>query len=235
MRGAAEFLEQITGKKLEQEKLQLAVKRSGESIDLFKKILHEKSRKYLPSDVTSEMYEIYLTHNGLGTEFCYDYAQTYLDDFKKAKEFKGSKILWLHVIPHWQKPVNELFDFNEKYQIITCDMNFDHLVDMDPEKPYESMAKRLVYNHWHTGQARVEKAVQMGKTLHADGVICFCQWGCKQTMGLSGLFKENFERANIPVLILDGDGVDRRNSSDEQISTRLNAFLEMLEKRKYGS
>ena len=34
---------------------------------------------------------------------------------------------------------------------------------------------------------------------------------------------------NIPMLILDGDGIDRRNSHDGQIKTRLEAFLEMLE------
>ena len=34
---------------------------------------------------------------------------------------------------------------------------------------------------------------------------------------------------NIPMLILDGDGIDRRNSHDGQIRTRLEAFLEMLE------
>ena len=36
------------------------------------------------------------------------------------------------------------------------------------------------------------------------------------------------------MLILDGDGIDRRNSHDGQIKTRLEAFLEILseEKRK---
>ena len=31
------------------------------------------------------------------------------------------------------------------------------------------------------------------------------------------------------MLILDGDGIDRRNSHDGQIKTRLEAFLEMLD------
>ena len=31
------------------------------------------------------------------------------------------------------------------------------------------------------------------------------------------------------MLILDGDGIDRRNSHDGQIRTRLEAFLKMLE------
>ncbi len=34
------------------------------------------------------------------------------------------------------------------------------------------------------------------------------------------------------MLILDGDGIDRRNSHDGQIRTRLEAFLEMLDEKE---
>ena len=40
--------------------------------------------------------------------------------------------------------------------------------------------------------------------------------------------KEKLQEMDIPMLILDGDGIDRRNSHDGQIKTRLEAFLEML-------
>lgn len=43
------------------------------------------------------------------------------------------------------------------------------------------------------------------------------------------LLKEKLKDMNIPMLILDGDGIDRRNSHDGQIKTRLEAFLEMLD------
>ncbi len=234
LREATAFLEEVSGKRLDEEKLKAAVGRSQKSIELFRQILEKKRDLYLPGDVTSEMYEVYLVHNGLGTAMCYDYAKTFLDDFKRAKAFTGIKILWLHVVPHWQKPVIDLFDFNEDCQIIACDMNFENLVDLDPEKPYESMARRLVYSHWSTGQSRIDKAVEMGKYLQVDGVICFCQWGCKQTLGLADLFKEAFEAEGMPLLVLDGDGADRRNAFDGQVSTRLNAFVEMLKGRKYG-
>ena len=34
---------------------------------------------------------------------------------------------------------------------------------------------------------------------------------------------------NVPMLILDGDALDRRNSHDGQIKTRLQAFLELID------
>ena len=43
------------------------------------------------------------------------------------------------------------------------------------------------------------------------------------------LQKEAMKEEGIPMLILDGDGIDKRNNHDGQIKTRLEAFLEMLE------
>ena len=60
-------------------------------------------------------------------------------------------------------------------------------------------------------------------------MIYFCHWGCKQASGGSILLKEKMQEKQIPTLILDGDGIDKRNSHDGQIKTRLEAFLEMLE------
>ena len=83
-----------------------------------------------------------------------------------------------------------------------------------------------VYNgsYSHKAQA-IGKLTDM---LHPDAVIHFCHWGCKQASGGSLLLKEAMKERNIPMLILDGDGVDQRNSHDGQIKTRLEAFLEMI-------
>ena len=65
--------------------------------------------------------------------------------------------------------------------------------------------------------------------LKPDAIIHFCHWGCKQASGGSILLKEKMKEKNIPMLILDGDGIDKRNSHDGQIKTRLEAFLELIE------
>ena len=41
--------------------------------------------------------------------------------------------------------------------------------------------------------------------------------------------KEEIAKTGVPMLILDGDALDRRNSHDGQIRTRLEAFLEMID------
>ena len=74
--------------------------------------------------------------------------------------------------------------------------------------------------------------IDLVKKLNADGVILFCHWGCKQTMGAAQLFKSALEAEGYPVLLLDGDGCDRANTMDGQTATRLDALLEMLHSKQ---
>lgn len=97
-------------------------------------------------------------------------------------------------------------------------------------------------NHWHAScliiyftvlpQKRAEKLIDKAKSLNADGAVYFNHWGCKQTLGSAILIKEMMEGEGLPVLLLDGDGCDRDNINDGQMSTRLQAFLEILEAKR---
>lgn len=231
LRDMKRFLEKHTGKQLDEDRLKASVERSRKTIGLLKECRAEKRSHTLATDVASELNEIYLCHNGLGTEEAYRYADMLLKDLKAAPAAHGIRLLWLHTIPNWPEPVRQLFNFNDRCQIVACDINLEGLVEMDPEQPYESMARRLVYSQWNGGRQRVDAAVEAARMLQVDGVVCFCHWGCKQTMGLSAVFKRELDTAGFPTLILNGDGCDRRNASDGQTATRLNAFIEMLEKR----
>ena len=75
---------------------------------------------------------------------------------------------------------------------------------------------------------KVNAIESMVKELNPDAVINFCHWGCKQASGGNMLLKDSMNKLNIPMLTLDGDAVDRRNSHDGQIKTRLEAFLELI-------
>lgn len=232
MRELARFLQEQTGQKLDEARLRQTMVHTKNTVENLRAAIGEKRVHSLPGDVTSEMYEIYTSHIALGTEAAERYSRALLSDLKAAPKAHGVRLLWLHTIPQWQAPVREKFNFSDRCEILSCDINFESLVDIDPDKPYESMANRLVSSAWNGGgENRIAAALSAARAMNADGVICFCHWGCKQTMGLSAQFKQKLEAAGFPTLILNGDGCDRSNSSDGQIATRLNAFLEMLEGR----
>ena len=81
-------------------------------------------------------------------------------------------------------------------------------------------------------ERRSNLALELVEKYDIDGVIHFTHWGCRQSSGGEYVIRDTFKKKGIPMLILNGDGADSRNYSEEQTRLRLDAFLEMLEVRK---
>lgn len=231
LRGLVPMLEETTGKKLKEERLKAIIRRGNRSLAMYKEHFRLLSEKYMPGDLSSEMLRLFPTHILFGTREAERYFRILLGDTRSAPPSRGEKrILWVHAIPFWQDSMRKMLNFSERRQLLACDLNFDSLRELDENRPYESMARRLLLNILNGPEENREgKLLEMARALRADGVVYFCHWGCKQTMGSARLIRERLEREGFPVLVLDGDGCDRNNVNDGQMSTRLQAFLELLE------
>ena len=132
-------------------------------------------------------------------------------------------------MPFLQDAVKDVFNYSDRIHISASDFIADGFHRMHFEDPYEAMAEKMV-NCIYNGSIdqRIEEAKKLADTVAADGSILFTHWGCKNTIGASGLIKKSLEENGIPTMILDGDGCNPANASDGQISTRLQAFVEML-------
>ena len=95
----------------------------------------------------------------------------------------------------------------------------------------EFFVNRIIADGLNVRQAEL-LAKDLAKITEADGGILFAHWGCKNTLGASSLLKSSLEDAGLPTMILDGDGCNPANTSDGQVSTRLQAFVEMLQEGK---
>ena len=231
----ARFLEDLTGERLDEQRLKETVGRSGRTMDLLAKSQRLKQGKYLRNDLTSELYEVFGTHALLGTPQIEQYAGMLCRDLEQSEPSRGIRLLWMHTIPYYQEPLRELLNFSPRCQVTACDMNFDAFCRMDPENPFESMARRVVMDSFNGSSGhRIDRSLSMCRDQAIDGVVSFCHWGCKQTLAAAQNVKKRLEQEGYPVLILDGDGCDRGNSSNGQMSTRMQAFVEMLEDRKKG-
>lgn len=236
LRETAKMIEEVTGRKIDRDDLKSRIARGNATMEKLAACQKKKAGKYLSNDLTDELYEIFGTHVQLGTKQVLRYAKMLGKELEEAEPFDGVKLLWMHTIPYYQRDLRALLNFSRRCQIMSCDMNFDGFIKMDPERPYESMASRLVYDSFNgPSRRRMERSLEMCREQGVDGVVYFCHWGCKQTMAAAGNARRFFEEAGIPVLILDGDGCDRRNSGSGQMMTRVEAFIEMLESgRKNG-
>jgi len=234
LKQAVSFIEENTNKKFDYERLKEVIRRENRSMGLYKKYLEELSAKYIPNDVTSEMYKLLLTHILNGTEEAEKYFKMMLDDAQK-QEGRNDRIrtLWCHPIPNWQTSIKEIFNNSPKYQLLCSDLNFDAVFELDENNPIRSLAIKLLNNHLRgSADHRAGKILDMAQYLNADGVVYFSNWGCKKTLGGAGITKKILEEKGIPVLVLDGDGCDRENINDGQMKTRLQAFLEILEVKR---
>ena len=229
------FIEKNSNLKLDEMKLKEAIGRSNRTIKNYKEYLKLRSTRYVSDTMTSEMLSAFATHVLLGTNEAEEYTKQLIDNMKiLPEETHGVRLLWVHTLPNWQKSLNEILNTNKRCEIVACDMTFDSLyVEMDENTPYEAMAKRVLNCSFNgPSTRRIDLILKMAKEMNVDGIVYFCHWGCKQTIGSSQQAKTYFENSNFPTLVLDGDGCDSSNINDGQMVTRIEAFLEQLEDKK---
>ena len=223
-------LERRFGKTFDEEKLRQAIRIENETRRELMRFFKLQSERYYPGELISHLYMMMGMHLLIGTQEFLDLIRFMIKDIENYPKFDGKKILWIHLLPFYQETLQGYFNSNRKYQIIASDIIIDSLEEMDETKPFHALAKKIIRNLYNGSYShKADMVAHLADTLHPDAVIQFCHWGCKQSSGGSILLKEKLQEMDIPMLILDGDGIDRRNSHDGQIKTRLEAFLEMLE------
>lgn len=233
LREMKQFLEEVTGKKISEEKVQMAVSNSKKAALNYKQQLLLRKEHDPVTSLTNELYAIFMCHLLAGSATSVKYTELLLEDVKKAPKGEGLHVLWMHIMPFLQEPVKEVFNYSKKMHISACDFVADGFQEMHALDPYEAMAEKMVHCIYNGSvDERIQMAENLANTTEADGGILFAHWGCKGTIGASSLIKSSLEQSGLPTMILDGDGCNPANTSDGQVSTRLQAFMEMLEENK---
>ena len=230
LRELISMLEELTGKKMDMGQLSHRIEMENESKQCYLDFLKEEKHRFYPKTLTLEMYLLFATHLDVGSVDSLRFFQLLKEDVKKYPERSGPNIFWVHLMPFYQETLQKYINYRSEYFIQAIDMNLDYMERLDPAHPLEALARKMLDNIYNGPYERkTEKIAELVKMMESDAVIHFCHWGCKQSSGGAMLLREKMQEAGIPMLILDGDAMDRRNSHDGQIRTRLEAFLEMLD------
>lgn len=226
-------LSKLTGKAMDTAALKNVLQRSKNTVKNYKSYMAARADKCLLQDLVTPLYEFVTMNILLGTVPALKYTSMALNDALGAPKAEGVRLFWIHTVPYLQNELKNILNFSKKAQIVGIDMASSALADIDPDKPYEAMARRMVYNSFNgTASHRIDAALSQAKSVNADGAIWFCHCGCKNTLGASSLAKETFEKNGMPLLIMNGDGCDRSSGNEGQNTTRIEAFIEMLEQAK---
>ena len=151
---------------------------------------------------------------------------------KDYTDYRNTKrLLWLHLKPYYK---NDIFQTLEKnnYRVVFEEINYVYWPELDPDKPFESLAIKLL-SHPLNGSInnRVRAISRMARDYSVDGVVLFAHWGCRHSNGGARIIKDRLAKYGIPVLVLDGDCLNKNNSSAGQISTRLQGFMEIMDSK----
>ena len=229
------MLEDLTQQTFSLDKLTQILERENQSKTYYMDFLKAQVGKYYPSNMALQLFMLFASHLSIGSKEVLDFYKLLAEDIKKYPATHALNVFWIHLMPYQHDVLSSYFNFNPNYQIQTYDLNLDYMMPLDTAHPLEALAKKLILNLYNGSfERKVSFISQLSKELKVDAAINFCHWGCKQSAGAVNLLKQALTSNQIPTLILDGDALDHRNSHDGQIKTRLEAFLEMVEKQKGG-
>ena len=231
-----DILERKTGKPFREDDLAAMLERENESKRLHREIMELQFTKWYPNTMTLNLFMLHATHLSIGMPEVLDFFRFMRQDIGQYPDYQGKKLFWVHLFPYYQQTLKDYLDLSDRYYVCGYDFNWDHTEPLDLSDPMRAMANKMICNHYNGDFAdRAAWLTQLIKRSGADGAVHFCPWGCKQVSGGVQLLKNSLREEGIPLLILDGDALDRRNSHDGQVKTRLEAFLAVLEKGGDGA
>ncbi len=229
------FITAHTQKPLSMEKLGRALEFFNESSLILKDIYN--LAKQTPSPVDNKLLKDFGTVIGLimgtreGVKICQAFKDE-LTDRIESKKIDPSKekirIMWIQNRIQYKFPIEKMLeDFGVK--IVVDELNDVTWEPMDPDNPFESIARRIISIPYSLGtNERIAHMQLLAREYKLDGAINPCHWGCRQGTGVRGLTTRGLKDVHVPVLNLEIDCVDSRNLAQGQIETRLEAFVEML-------
>ncbi|NOX34387.1 MAG: 2-hydroxyacyl-CoA dehydratase [Deltaproteobacteria bacterium] len=229
------FVSDHTKRPLSKQRLSFALENFNTSTSLLKEIYDLARTK--PSPVDNKFLKDFGTVVALlmGTKQGIDICRAFKDELarriKKGLHHASKekiRLMWIQNRIQYPFPINEMLD-DLGAKIVVDELNNVTWEPMDPDNPFESIAKRMISIPFSMGTAeRIRQMQNLAKAYRIDGAINPCHWGCRQGTGARGLISKGLKDINVPVLNLEIDCVDSRNLAKGQIETRVEAFIEML-------
>jgi benzoyl-CoA reductase/2-hydroxyglutaryl-CoA dehydratase subunit BcrC/BadD/HgdB len=224
------LLEHSTGRKYDEDRLKETLGHENRAKQYYLDFLEKRRTHYYPNTLTLLLYMLFATHLNIGTQWVEDYFRMMSEEIDRYPLSDDKRLLWIHLEPYAQETLRSYLNYGKKYSIAVDDFNLDYIEPLDVSHPLEALARKMILNIYNGSFTRkADFCVSLAKKYNCDAAVEFCHWGCKQSSGGVMLMKEKMQEAGIPMLILDGDALDRRNNHDGQVKTRFEAFLEVID------
>lgn len=238
LRNLVKKLEEVSGRKMDPERLRDTIERANRTRQRMLELNEVRVSPFSPlpgARALGFMLPSYLLSGSEISEEFYARLSRELREKVKTREEAGLKpdkkvrLLWLELKPYFKNEIPANIEKNSDVKIAFEETNYVYWKELDPDRPYESLARKLISNHYNGPlERRIEVLKKLVKKYNIDGLVVFSQWGCRRNNAAVPIIKRELNREGFPVLNIDGDCVDDQNVAKGQISTRFEGFLEML-------
>lgn len=236
------FLEDLTGKKFDIDRLREAVAYTDEACRTWDEIMD--TRRAVPSPFSAaEIGIMFVMVTRHGTKIAVDFLRDVLEEVRgKVERGEGVipneriRLFWDN-IPLWHNM--RLFNYFEKWDAVVVAETYTSAwtMRMDPERPLESIAYKSLVSYPLVSCVSLNRRIELIKKAvvdyRIDGAVLHSNRSCKPiSMGQMDIQKVLVEELSVPSVMFEGDHMDAEKFSMAQFQTRIDAFMEMLLERK---
>jgi bcr-type benzoyl-CoA reductase subunit B len=239
------FLEEVTKKKFDYDRLKEVMKYSAASSILYKKFLDMAQYRPSPISIFDALIGMAIAVYRRGTQECVDYYQTLCDEIQ-AKVDQGTGVvqnekyrLYWENLPVWFK-FSDHAKLLGSYGAVILTSLYVHAwsLEFDLDKdPLVTLAENYVSRFSNsTIEDRAEMAMELFRKYSMNGMIMFMNRSCKAVSFAVPTLKDILtKRTGIPALILESDMGAQRCYADSQVRTRFEAYFETLDRLQTGT
>jgi len=231
-------LQEISGNKLDMDKLKEVIVLSRKCTELWKAILQTAATRPSPITFFDETIQMGPAVVLRGTQAAIDYYEILLAELQQriadgegAIAGEKQRIYW-EGMPIWGKLKNLALQFLEQQTAVVASTYCNSWIfeDLDPDRPFEGMAR--AYSELFICRSDKPKGDYMERMLEEyqiDGVLYHNAKTCPNNSNSSYDLPQRLQaRTGKPFVIIDGDLNDLRLYSEEQTRTNIEAFIEQL-------
>ncbi|HQQ94281.1 MAG TPA: 2-hydroxyacyl-CoA dehydratase family protein [Bacteroidia bacterium] len=234
--------EGITGQKFDLDRFKQTIRLSAEATELWKKVLWTAKNSPAPIgffDATIHMGPIVVLR---GTQIAKDYYAGLLQELETNVK-NGSGIvaqencrLYWDGMPIWGKlrALSDLFTQNSAAVVASTYCNSWVFDAFDENHPFESSAKAYTEIFINRSEEAKQKILsQLIAEFRIDGIIFHDAKTCANNSNSRfGMPQRIYETLGIPSLVIEGDLCDLRFYSEGQSITKIETFIEQIERAK---
>jgi bcr-type benzoyl-CoA reductase subunit B len=236
------FLEEVTKKKFDYDRLREVMKYSAQASILYKKFLDMAQYKPSPISIFDALIGMAIAVYRRGTPECVEYYQTLCDEIQAKvdqgigvlpKEKEKYRLYWEN-LPVWFK-FSDHAKLLGSYGGVILTSLYVHAwsLEFDLDKdPLVTLAENYVSRFSNsTIEDRVDMAMDLFKKYDMNGMIMFMNRSCKAVSFSVPTLKDILtKKTGIPALVFESDMGDQRFYAESQVRTRIEAYFETLDR-----